>query len=224
MREMGFFRSFATAAIVAAAGFCYAQERVDLSAPPPAPAGRSSVPAAAPTPRELADALKEGGLVLYVRHTATDFSQNDAKSRGPADCANQRNLVEKGREDARRIGAALKALRVPVGRVLASPTCRTVETGELIFGRVEPSIDVRGGPVAVNDPARYAALRALLSTPVGAGTNLAISSHGNPLFGVAGGPYLGEGEMVVVRPLGTDFEVYARIRVEDWAAIVAASR
>jgi len=224
MRVSTLFHRLPFAAIVAATGFCYAQERSDLSAPPPPPPGRSSAPAVAPVPRELADALKKGGLVLYVRHTATDFSQNDAKSRGPTDCANQRNLLDKGRQDARRIGTALKTLGVPLGRVLASPTCRTVETGKLVFGRAEPTTDVRGGPVAADDPARYAALRALLSTPLGAGKNLAISSHGNPFFGVAGPPYLGEGEMAVVRPLGADFEVYARIRVEDWPSLVAASR
>lgn len=209
--------------IVAASGFCYAQTRADPGAVPPAPPGRSSTPVVALGPAELAGTLKKGGLVLYIRHTATDFSQNDAKSSGPQDCANQRNLVDRGRADARAIGTALKQLGVPIARVLASPTCRTAETSKLVFGRGEPSAEVRGGPVPPDDPARYAGLRKLLSSPPPAGGHLAISSHGNPFFGVAGPPYLAEGEMALVRPLGSDFEVVARIRVEDWPGILAAA-
>ena len=48
--------------------------------------------------------LREGGLVLYMRHTSTDFSQNDAAMTSYADCAHQRNLTEKGRAEAREIG------------------------------------------------------------------------------------------------------------------------
>jgi broad specificity phosphatase PhoE len=42
--------------------------------------------------------------VLYIRHTSTDFGQNDAKMTGYEDCANQRNLTDKGRQEARAVG------------------------------------------------------------------------------------------------------------------------
>jgi hypothetical protein len=45
--------------------------------------------------------LRSGGYVLYLRHTSTDFSQDDSRSRSYQDCANQRNLTEKGRAEAR---------------------------------------------------------------------------------------------------------------------------
>ena len=49
---------------------------------------------------------------------------------------------------------------------------------------------------------------------------LAVSSHGNPFRAVAGPPYLAEGEISVVRPLGSGkFESLARIRLEDWASL-----
>jgi hypothetical protein len=57
--------------------------------------------------------LREGGLVLYMRHTSTDFSQNDAAMTSYEDCAHQRNLTEKGRAEAREIGAQLKRLAIP---------------------------------------------------------------------------------------------------------------
>lgn len=218
-----FSRAVLLAALVAAIPFCYAQSGADAAAVPPAPAGRTSAPAAVMPPEALAAALKQGGLILYFRHTATDFSRNDAKSRHAQDCDNQRPLTDRGRDDARAIGAALKAIGVPVSRVLASPTCRTVETANLIFGWAEPSTEVRGGPVAPQDPARYAALKTILSTALPQGRNLAIASHGNPFFGVAGPPYLMEGEMAVIRPRGSDFDVIARVPPDAWAALVAAA-
>ena len=86
----------------------------------------------------------------------------------------------------------------------------------LAFARAEKSGAVRGGPAHPESVDRYAALRALLATPPNGGANLVISSHGNQFFAVAGRPYLAEGECAVVRPVGKDFEVVARIRVEDW--------
>src|SRR5207247_17248 len=65
--------------------------------------------------------LRRGGYVLYIRHTSTDFGQNDAKMTGYEDCANQRNLTDKGRQEARAVGEHIKRLKIPVGRVLASP-------------------------------------------------------------------------------------------------------
>ena len=53
------------------------------------------------------------------------------------------------------------------------------------------------------------------------GANLVISSHGNPFYATAGAPYLAEGEAAVVRPMGKDFEIVARIRHDDWRALQA---
>src|SRR5438034_805616 len=49
-------------------------------------------------------------------------------------------------------------------------------------------------------------------------------SHGNPFYSVAGPPYLAEGEAAVIRPLGADFQVVARIRVDRWDALGGAAR
>lgn len=55
------------------------------------------------------------------------------------DCATQRNLSERGRAEARAIGAEFRSRGVAVGRVLSSQWCRTMETAELAFpGRVQP--------------------------------------------------------------------------------------
>src|SRR5262245_46603291 len=129
-------------------------------------AARSALPRHEPGGAELLAALRQGGYVLYFRHAATDFSQNDEKMKRYEDCADQRNLIDRGRADARAAGAAIRALKIPVERVLASPFCRTVETAQLMFGRAEKMNEVRGGPAVPAGSDRYAELRKILSTPV----------------------------------------------------------
>lgn len=164
----------------------------------------------------LSNALRHGGYILYFRHTATDFSENDEQMSGFEDCARQRNLTDAGRADARAIGAAIRSLNIPIGEVLASPFCRTRETAELIFGRATVSPAVRGGPASA-EAGRYGDLKALLARPVPGNVNLAIAGHGNPFVAVAGAPYLAEGEAAVIEPRGNaGFGVVARIRKDGW--------
>jgi hypothetical protein len=172
-------------------------------------------PALAQPSAEVLNLLREGGYVLYFRHTSTDFSQNDSRMTSFEDCASQRNLTDRGRDEARAIGEHVRRLKIPVGEVLASPFCRTMETARLAFGKATATGDARGGP-ASDEAGRYAALRKLLSTRIPKGQNLVISSHGNPFYALAGPPYLAEGEMAVVRPEGERFNVIARIRLTDW--------
>jgi hypothetical protein len=164
----------------------------------------------------LADKLRAGGYVLYMRHTSTDFSQNDSRMKSYEDCENQRNLTDKGRDEARALAAQLKRLGIPVGDVLASPFCRTMETARLVFGSAKPMQEARGGPVR-DDPARYDPLRKLMSAKPPAGRNTAIASHGNPFYAVFGAPYLAEGEMAVIDP--STLVVVGRIRLEDWQTL-----
>jgi len=184
---------------------------------------RSSLPSRELPPAELLAELRKGGYVLYFRHAATDFSQNDERMKSYEDCANQRNLIDRGRAEARAVGAAIRELRIPIEPVLASPFCRTVETAQLIFGRAEKMQEVRGGLTAPPNAERYAALRKILSTPGSAGTNVAVVSHGNPFYSVAGPPYLAEGEAAMIRPMRGDFEIVGRIRVESWNGLKSAA-
>ncbi len=136
------------------------------------------------------------------------------------DCANQRPLTDKGRDEARAIAGHLKRLGIAIGKVYASPFCRTVETAMLAFGKAEKTNEARGGPVKSDDPKRYDALKKLLSTPPVPGQNNVVSSHGNPFFAVFGSPYLAEGEIAVVRPAGNSrFEAVTRIKLGDWEAL-----
>ena len=214
-RKVACTAALAICALLAGAG---ASAQRFQEVPPPA-AGRSALPSQALSGKDLLAALRRGGYIIYFRHTSTDFSRDDSRSKSEDDCDNQRPLTDKGRAEARAIGAAFRELKIPVENVLASPRCRTMETALLAFGRVQKANAVRGGPAHPDSPDRYAALRQLLSAPVAPGTNLVISSHGNPFYATAGAPYLAEGEAAVVRPLSNDFEVVARVRHDGWRAL-----
>jgi hypothetical protein len=188
--------------------------------PPPAP-GRSATPAKEiPGPALLAE-LKRGGYTIFFRHTSTDFSRDDVKSRSDDDCDNQRPLTDKGRDEARRIGDDMRKLGIPMGDVLASPRCRTVEVAKLAFGNFKLAPEARGGVFTEKPVTRYDGLRALFDKGPGAGRNTIIVSHGNPFYATAGGPYLAEGEAAIVKPLGADFEVIARVRWDGWRTLAA---
>lgn len=170
--------------------------------------------------RPLVAALRSGGLIVYFRHAATDLSQNDAQMTGYEDCARQRNLTEHGRDQARAIGVAVTRLTLPIGEVMASPYCRTMETARLIFGRATASPAVQGFLGDKVPTERYAPLRQLLSTAPAPGTDLAIVGHGIPFQAVAGEVSLAEGEAAVIRPLGVaGFRIVARIPAPGWSAL-----
>jgi phosphohistidine phosphatase SixA len=186
--------------------------------PPPAP-GRSATPAKEiPGPALLAE-LKRGGYTIFFRHTSTDFSRDDVRSRSDDDCDNQRPLTDKGRDEARRIGQDMRKLGIPISEVLASPRCRTVEVAKLAFGEYRLAPEARGGVVSAKPVTRYEGLRALFDKGPASGRNTIIVSHGNPFYATAGAPYLAEGEAAVIKPLGKDFEVIARVRWDGWSGL-----
>lgn len=166
---------------------------------------------------QLLAEMRAGGRIIYFRHTATDFSENDSRMKSYEDCAGQRNLIDKGRDDARKIGLAIRALGIPLGRVVASPFCRTVETAELAFGRAEKWDEARYG--SATD--QYAELRKLLGTrPEKA--NTVIVGHGNPFYSITA-MRVAEGEIAVIRPMNGRFEISGRIKPDEWAALRAAA-
>jgi len=180
---------------------------------------RGREPTAGP---ELLAALRAGGYILYLRHADTDHSQNDERMTSVEDCTTQRNLTDRGRDHSRAIGEVIRTLGIPIGAVLASPLCRTVETAMLAFGTAQKAPAAReGGPLPPGSAGRFAALRVLLSTPVAPGANTVIVAHAYPYFTLVGGQFLSEGEADVVRPRGTDFEVVARVGLRQWRELAA---
>jgi hypothetical protein len=180
------------------------------------PAERSSYPD--PNQRlqgaALVRALREGGLVIYFRHAATDFSKNDQNMRDYDDCANQRPLTDEGRKDAKAIGQRIATLKLTIGIVKASPMCRTMEHARLMLGLATPTTTMRE-----LTSGEYTGLKRLLSARVPMGINRWMVGHGIPFRAVAGPPQLVEGEAAVLRPDGDSWVVLARLTVADWFAL-----
>jgi len=83
-------------------------------------------------------ALRKDGAVALVRHGEAP-GVGDPQHWKLGDCNTQRNLDDAGRAQARALGARLKAERIQVARLLASPWCRTLETATLLgVGTVQP--------------------------------------------------------------------------------------
>jgi broad specificity phosphatase PhoE len=81
--------------------------------------------------------LRKGGMVVLMRHAATEPGFGDPAGFRLDDCETQRNLSDEGRAHARRIGERFRAERVSVAQVYTSPWCRCRETAMLAFGRAE---------------------------------------------------------------------------------------
>lgn len=175
----------------------------------------------------LVSALRAGGYNIYFRHAATDWSLQDQVSKADdwtsCDPEKMRQLAPEGRQTARRVGEAMRALRIPVGRVLASPYCRTVETARLLeLGPVSTTTDVmnmRAAEFFGGRSAVAARARQRLSMAPEAGTNTVLVAHGNVLQ-AASDAHTGEAGAVVFRPDGNGrFSIVARISPKEWAQL-----
>jgi len=91
----------------------------------------------------LWSALKQGGKVVLMRHAAVDRSSGNPTLHTPGDCSQESNLSQTGRAQAKRVGEIFRIRGIFTGDVLASPYCRTMETGRLAFGNVKPSEALR---------------------------------------------------------------------------------
>lgn len=124
-------------------------------------------------------ALKAGGHVAIVRHGLTTPGAGDPLGFRLDDCATQRNLIEEGRKESRKLGDTLRANGIRIERVLSSEWCRCVETAELIgAGTVEKETalnNLYGRPQ--NRERQVREMRALIAGWKGPG-NLLVSTHG----------------------------------------------
>ena len=93
------------------------------------------------------EASRAPGSVVVLRHSFAPggFDPPDARL---DDCSTQRNLDERGRAQARRIGDAFRQNAVAVGAVLSSPRCRCLDTARLAVRQAQPWDVLQG---ALND-------------------------------------------------------------------------
>ncbi|HSJ62573.1 MAG TPA: histidine phosphatase family protein [Gemmatimonadaceae bacterium] len=185
-----------------------------MQAPPAAP---SDVTVSADS---LVTALRHGGYVVVFRHAHTDRSKMDDRDWSLSNRSTQRNLSDRGADDARRIGQAMASSRIPVGEILASPMFRTRETAEHAFGRAESTELLRSRRTTPE-------ARALLTTGPERGVNRVLVTHNayiNRYLSAHGHGRIGEGDAVVVRPLADGkYEVLGRITLEQWLELARSA-
>jgi phosphohistidine phosphatase SixA len=144
-------------------------------------------------------ALHAGRHVALMRHTDAPGGAGDPPGFRVDDCATQRNLSARGRADAARIGARLRAEGIAVERIISSPWCRCMDTATLLeLGPVEAE-PTFGNVVVLSDQRATltAGARAVIDQWTGSGMLLVVT-HGANIFALTGiSP--ASGEIVVVR-------------------------
>jgi phosphohistidine phosphatase SixA len=180
-------------------------------------------------PRAIAKSLQSGGYVIVFRHGATNRDMADTDPLNLDNVAQQRQLSERGRQQAREVGAAFKTLQIPVGQVVTSRFFRAVETGRLIGGKeVNTTADVsEGGQVVtpIENDRRAAAFRKLAATPPAAGTNTLVVSHKPNILDAFGKDWFDvrEGEASVFRPDGAGkYVLVGKLQATDWLELAKA--
>ena len=123
---------------------------------------------------------KPGAIVLF-RH-ATAPGVGDPPGFKADDCATQRNLDERGRAEARRLGEQFTRRKIPVGAVLTSQWCRTRETAHLAFGnlpRDEPAFNSFFQQSSDTSATQTAQARAVLARWKGPGALVVVTHQVN---------------------------------------------
>lgn len=160
------------------------------------------------------EALRQGGFVIFIRHTTADQGF-DEPTFDLANCATQRNLGERGRQDADLLGRGIRAAQIPIGAVFSSEYCRAMETAGLAFGGAEPATGLNSCCIdgrALTNAEREAFLRRSLGARPKPGTNTVLVGHLNQIA-----TDLAMGEASVYAPDGTGgFTRVARILPDEW--------
>jgi phosphohistidine phosphatase SixA len=109
------------------------------------------VSAAQADDKDVLQALHAGGLVLVVRHGATDPDKADTDPLNFDNIVAQRNLNDKGKALAKAFGDALRQASVPIGKVYTSKYNRAFETAVIAgFTDIERTTDLTEGGLIVS--------------------------------------------------------------------------
>ena len=160
-------------------------------------------------------ALRQGGMVILLRHTHVDM-QEGIGHLAPGNCVEEVNLSSRGVEQAKRIGEAFRVHGIAVGEVQTSPYCRCVDTGELAFGRATPVEYLMPPGVLSESQAKSNQERVLQDIrDHRSSSNLVMITHDLNISNIVLEPSIAMGDFFVLQPNGTDFDVIGKIRMGD---------
>jgi phosphohistidine phosphatase SixA len=188
-----------------------------------------AAPAARADDKDIAQALRAGGLVLVVRHGATFPDQADTAPINFDDVASQRNLNDKGKALAKAFGDSLRQAGVPVGKVYTSKFNRAYETAVIAgFQNVEKTTDLTEGGLIVtpNENTRRAeAFRKMLAVAPTDHTNTILITHQPNIVAALGKDWFDvkEGETSIFRPADGGYKLVARVQMDEWPRIASVA-
>lgn len=174
--------------------------------------------------KTLVEALRRGGFNIYFRHAATDWSADDRVLKDgdweSCEARKMRQLSERGREQAQRIGDAIRRLQIPVGRVFSSEYCRSRQTAQFMnLGRVETTraiMNMRAASFVGGEEKLVKSAKQFLSNPPPEGTNAIFVAHGNLMRAISDA-YTIEAGAVILKPKGEgNIENVAVLDPADW--------
>ena len=186
-------------------------------------------PAAGADDKDIAQALRAGGLVLVVRHGATFPDQADTDPLNFDNVAAQRNLNDKGKALAKAFGDALRQAGVPIGKVYTSKYNRAYETAVLAgFKDIEKTADLTEGGLIVspNENNRRAdAFRKMLAVAPKDRTDTILITHQPNIVAALGKDWFDvkEGEASIFRPADGTYKLVARVQMDEWPRIAAVA-
>ncbi len=173
------------------------------------------------TPQALIKDIRQGGYVLYLRHTTTEKDFADQITAVMGDCSTQRMLSAKGWQEAKQIGAAFAANSIPVAEVYSSQYCRAWQTAEIAFGRRFEKEALNFEKAEDYTPEQSKAMKDRLTPLLAAtptpGFNTVIVAHDDPFEAATGHYPEPMGVMIVVKPDGVGgFTLVGQIKPGDW--------
>jgi phosphohistidine phosphatase SixA len=180
--------------------------------------------------RDIAQALRAGGIVIVVRHGATYPDQADTDPLNFENVAAQRNLNDKGKALAKAFGDSLRQVGIPVGKVYTSKYNRAYETAVIAgFKNIEKTADLTEGGLVVSPNEgnrRIEAFHKMLGTAPMAGTNTILITHKPNIVDALGKDWFDvkEGEVSIFRPEGGSFKLVRRVQMDEWSRIAVATR
>ena len=154
--------------------------------------------------------LRNGGQVVLMRH-ANAPGNGDPANFDIEKCGTQRNLSDRGKQQARRIGALYQARAAPVEKVLTSRYCRARDTAVLAFGSdlVEPFAALDIAPDEDALAAQKTEILAAINDYTGSG-NLVMVTHLAIIEALLDGQAR-EGEAIILSRGGDNLHAAARI-------------
>jgi broad specificity phosphatase PhoE len=185
---------------------------------------------AAADDKDIAQALRAGGLVIVVRHGATFPDQADTDPLNFENIVAQRNLNDKGKALAKAFGNALRQVGIPVGKVYTSKYNRAYETAVIAgFKDIEKTADLTEGGLVVSpneNNRRIEAFHKMLGTAPKTGTNIILITHKPNIVDALGKDWFDvkEGEASLFRPENGSYKLLARVQMDEWPRIAVAAK